>query len=730
MNIYNRKNTSHYRVKYRQIIAILVLVATFVSVSWTGAAAVSVSDFTDVSSAAWYYDAVSYVAQKGLFNGTTASTFSPSGTMTRGMFITVLGRYAGVDPASWCVGTVTGASVNMRSGAGTEYSVVTSLSKNATVTITGESGNWYKVKSGASTGYMSKDYVSPKYHRFADVDYGQYYAGYVIWGYEKGIVDGMSSTSFAPGRNVTREQICKLLAGYASYAGITLRDDGSSATFTDAGSISSWAASGVSAMQKAGVVMGEKDGGGFRFRPKSSATRAETAAIFQRFASAGTGSSSSSTPAADSTPAPTPTADVGQVITPASLLDGKISIGTRTVRVGILPNTKNYSYAVKSVKLENSSGSGFLYGTFDSSRAFQQSGELGASAITVTTDGSTFTVKNNAGETLLSVGGNLALRPVSSAGSVTCVNGEYRYRGDFELRQAYNASGSITVINYVDIEDYVKGVVPFEYGNTWPAEALKAAAVCVRTYAMSVDWSAYASYGFDIMGNASAQNYRGRAITYSESYFSQTDAAADATAGLYLTWSSGGTNRLCTTYYFSCDGGATEDYAHIWGGSGYSYLVGKVDPYEAAVSGSAANYTYSITNSRTGSTMRSLAQKVGLGDTNIAANGIRVETYPATGNVKSVTITGENGKTAVIDQNSSVGRWDFLSASGFTVYSYRYSVTYDASNDTFTCTRLGWGHGIGLSQWGAYAMASSYGKSYQEILGFYYDGTHLQYGEY
>lgn len=694
--------------------------------------AASVSDFQDVSSGAWYYGAVDYVAQHGLFNGTSATTFDPKGTMTRGMFITVLGRYAGVDPSAWCQGKITGSGVNVRSGPGTSYSVQATLGKNATVTLTGESGNWYKVKTGSVTGYVSKDYCSPSYHRFADVDYGAYYAGYVIWGYEKGIVDGMSSTTFAPGSNVTREQICKLLYGYAQFAGITLSSAGSSAAFTDQSSISSWAAAGVAAMQRAGVVNGETDGSGCRFRPKDSASRAEAAAIFQRFSGAGTGGTPSTptpTAAPTSAPTPTPTATSGQSDAATFLSDG-IAVKSRTVRVGILANTKSYKYAVSSVKLENLTGSGFQYGTFASDRSFRSSGAISASTIYVTTNGSTFTVKDSGGSVLLTIGGNLAIRPVSSGTAVTRVNGEYRYRGAFELRQAYNAAGSISVINYVEIEDYVKGVVPYEFGNTWPAETLKAAAICVRTYVMASDWSAYSSYGFDIMGNASAQTYRGRAITYSESYFSATDAAADATAGVYLTYKSNGTNRLCTTFYFACDGGATEDYAHIWGGSGYSYLIGKKDPYEAAAASLASNYTYSITNSRKGTVMTNLASKVGLGNTTIAQNGIKIETYPATGNVKSITITGTNGKTVTINQSSSFGRWDFLSAFGFTAYSYRYSVTYNASADTFTCTRLGWGHNIGLSQWGAYAMARYYGKSYQEILGFYYTGTHLQYGVY
>lgn len=721
----------------RRFAAVCLLLAVTALLPPVGAQAASVSDFGDVSSGAWYYDAVSWVVDRGLFNGVSSTSFAPGSTMTRGMFVTVLGRYAGVDPDAWRAGTVTGSGVNLRSGPGTGYSTLATLGKNTTVTLTGESGNWYKVRYSSQTGYISKDYCAPAYHRFSDVDYGAYYAGYVIWGYEKGIVSGMSASTFAPGRDVTREQICKLLEGYASSAGLTLADSGASVSFSDQGEISSWAASGVAAMQRAGVVVGEAYGSGWRFRPGSSATRAEAATIFRRFADA---SSTAPAPQPTATPAPTaaptqapqttPTADPGQYIDAADFLSEGISVRSRVIRVGILANTRYYSYAVSAATLENLSGNGFEYGWYADDRSFQYSGSLSSSYLRVTTDGGTFYVRDGNGNTLLTYTGNLAIRPAGGSATFTRVNGEYRYRGGFELRQAYNASGYVSVINYVDIEDYVKGVIPFEFGNTWPMETLKAAAVCARGVVMTADWSAYASYGFDVLATTATQLYRGRGITYSESYYGNTDAAADATAGVYLTYNSGGTNRLCMTYYFACDGGATEDYAHVWGGSGYSYLIGKVDPYEAAASGLASNYTYSITNSRTGSTMRSLARSIGLGDTNIVPDGIRIETYPATGNVKSVTVTGENGWMVTIDQTTSVGRWDFLSYFGFTAYSYRYSVTYDAASDSFTCKRMGWGHNIGLSQWGAYAMAASYGKSYQEILGFYFDGAHLQYGVY
>ncbi len=686
------------------------------------AGAASVSDFGDVSAGAWYYDAVSFVTDRGLFNGTSSTSFSPSGTMTRGMFITVLGRYAGVDPDQWKKAVVSTDQLNLRSGPGLDYAALDTLYSGDAVTLDGDSGGWYQVSAGGRSGYVMAEYVTPQYHRFSDVDYGSYYAGYAIWGFEAGIVDGMGSAdTFAPSGKVTREQICKLLYGYAAYAGISLPSDGSSVTFQDQSSVSSWAAEGVSAMQRAGVVMGEEKDGGYVFRPGSSATRAEAAAIFQRFSRISSGGGNT-----DPTPTPTQAPETVPIPddTPATFLSDTVPVRPRTVRVGILANTRYYSEAAASVTLENLSGSGFEYGYFTADRVFVRSGELGARTVVVTSDGTYFTVTNSDGTELYSGTGELAIHPVDAGTYGTRVNGEYRYRGDFELRQAYNATGYITVINYVDIEDYVKGVLPFEFGSSWPAEALKAGAVTVRNYVMSTDWSVYEGFGFDVMANASDQLYRGRAITYDDSWFSSSDAAVDATANVYLT--SGG--AICETHYFACDGGATEDASHVWGGTGASYLTGKRDPYESSVSSEAPNWTYTITNSRTNYAMSQLAASVGLGNTTIAKNGITVDTYPATGNVRSVTITGENGSSVTIDQNSGFGRWDLLSSLGFTVYSYRYTVTYNPADDSFTCTRYGWGHLVGLSQWGALAMARDYGKDYQTILGFYFDGTHLQYG--
>ncbi len=607
--------------------------------------AASVSDFTDVAKNAWYYDAVSYVVSKGLFNGMTDTTFSPSGGMTRGMFITVLGRYAKVSPDSWLQGTVSATSTALRSGPGVSNGTLATIGKGAVVTLQGATGDWYKVKSGSVTGYVPKNTVTPRYHSFDDVSYGAYYAGYAIWAFENKIVNGMGSDSvFSPNTYVTREQLCSLLNRYATAAKLSLTNSKPAVTFTDESSISSWAKTDVSAMQRAGVVEGNNKGA---FLPRNSATRAEAAAMFQRFDAAANGTvvqpTASPKPSTSPAPSPSPSPSASPVPSTAPLpedsratiIAGTVSVPATVIRVGLFVSTQNFNTCVQTVKLENLQGTGFEFGYMDENRKFNSSRESTSSAvINVTTDGTTFTVTDGAGAMVYTGNGNLAVHPTGGR-TITRLNGEYRYFGDFELRQAYYRTGYITVINYVDIEDYAKGVIPYEFSVAWPAETLKAAAVASRTHILStVDSAAYRQYGMDVVATDNSQLYRGRGITYSDSYYEPTDAAVDATRGLYLTFN----NTLCVTAYSACDGGRLKSAAEVFGVH-YPYLVAKDDPYEQA---------------------------------------------------------------AIKDINA-ISNYDSLVKAS---------------------------HRVGLSQWGAYAMGKYYGKDYQTILGFYFPGTHLQYGDY
>jgi hypothetical protein len=177
--------------------------------------------FTDVYFGAWYHanGAVDFAYNAELFSGTSATTFEPNTNMTRGMFVTVLGRLHGV----------------------------------------------------SSNGQLT---------RFSDVKKKDYFSAYVAWAEKNGIVNGTSKTTFSPNDNVSREQICTMMLRYMNYAEIPLKKVNQPMKFTDADMISAYAQKAVSACQTGGIVNG-KDGG--RFDPRGNATRAEVATILMNF---------------------------------------------------------------------------------------------------------------------------------------------------------------------------------------------------------------------------------------------------------------------------------------------------------------------------------------------------------------------------------------------------------------------------------------------------------------
>lgn len=176
--------------------------------------------FTDIGNH-WAKDAIAYVTENGLFSGTAQGKFSPNGAMTRGMFVTILGRLA---------------------------------------------------KAEAS-GYTNSS--------FTDVKANAYYKPYIQWACEKGIAKGVSETTFTPDQSITREQMAVMMASYAKATGFELPQVNKEITFADNGQISSYAKEAVKQMQMVGVLAGKNDN---KFDPKGTATRAEVSAVIKRFA--------------------------------------------------------------------------------------------------------------------------------------------------------------------------------------------------------------------------------------------------------------------------------------------------------------------------------------------------------------------------------------------------------------------------------------------------------------
>ena len=240
--------------------------------------------FTDVSTGQWFCDAVSFVYAKGLYNGTSATAFSPDMTMTRGMFVTVLGRFTGL-PAGLTsgIGLITGAGVNIRTGPSTDSEIAGVISnKNTVVQVTSVSGDWYGVKYAEVTGYIRKDLIKVYNGNYSDLTAGLYYSPYVEWSALTGIANGVAGTTFGAETNITREHMCMLLYNYAAVFGKTLPVSNEKSAFTDDSSISAEAITAVYALQQAGVINGMGDG---TFSPQGTATRAQVAQIYMKFVS-------------------------------------------------------------------------------------------------------------------------------------------------------------------------------------------------------------------------------------------------------------------------------------------------------------------------------------------------------------------------------------------------------------------------------------------------------------
>lgn len=249
--------------------------------------------FEDVKESSWYADSVAFVYTKGLFNGTSSTVFSPNAKMNRGMFVTVLGRFAGKKNllegfTKYQIGYSNGAAINIRSAATTSSSVVGVIpSEGKFVTVYGSAKDsagdvWFKIQYDGTTGYVKKsfngkDLILAYDGGFTDIA-GQYYNGYTQWAYMNELVNGTSSTKFSPGAAISRQDICVILYNYLTkYLGKSISTG--SAAFSDDGSIADYAKTAVHAMSNIGIVNGYTDG---RFGPKQSATRAEVATMFMR----------------------------------------------------------------------------------------------------------------------------------------------------------------------------------------------------------------------------------------------------------------------------------------------------------------------------------------------------------------------------------------------------------------------------------------------------------------
>lgn len=335
-----------------------------------------------------------------------------------------------------------------------------------------------------------------------------------------------------------------------------------------------------------------------------------------------------------------------------------------------------------------------------------------------------------------------------------------KYYGGFRFERING--GESTVVNIVDIDDYIKGVIPYEMSPSWPLEALKAQAVAARSYAIyNMQASRHSKdHHFDLCNTTDCQVYYG--INRANDV---TNRAVDETAGQLALYNG----KAIQAVYSSSHGGASESAKNVWGGE-VPYLQGVIDPYEADAADKISGYRW--TKTFTAKELQDKLNQLGYPCKEVVKLTPKVT---ETGNTIGLTITDSTGKNYTFSRSNmskvigsfrsihfnieTSGGGSVQTAEGYPVAERaepigELTVAYAISGDgtvaplsgscyaitgtgvsalektqvalpgsggdlVFTLNGAGWGHNVGMSQWGAYAMAQR-GMSYLDILHFYY----------
>lgn len=341
---------------------------------------------------------------------------------------------------------------------------------------------------------------------------------------------------------------------------------------------------------------------------------------------------------------------------------------------------------------------------------------------------------------------------IASAGGILNLNGG-NYRDSFE----FDVNGNtIMGVNVIDIEHYLYGVINSEMPSSWSLEAQKAQAVAARTFVL---YTGNKHDTYDLCDNTNCQDYNG---TAKETEIGRQ--AVDETKGIAIYYD----NKPIDAVYFSSDGGATINSEDVWV-SALPYLKGISDSYEKECKEWTRTYTYSdLTNmcnkkgfnigSVTGVTAEynsnglctSITFKGTSGSKTVTKDQIRT-VFNATSDgsllsrnfvissadsvkIPSVFALGKDGGSSLainsITAKNSVGESSKIKDSTYTYSDGKESVVTvekqaGTSGADVTITGRGYGHGVGMSQYGAKGMAEE-GYTFKEILEFYYNDVEVK----
>ncbi len=342
--------------------------------------------------------------------------------------------------------------------------------------------------------------------------------------------------------------------------------------------------------------------------------------------------------------------------------------------------------------------------------------------------------------------------------NLTAVSGSASgtYRGGFECREL--TDGAITVVNTIPVEAYLYSVVCREMSPSWEVEALKAQAVCARNFALGrINY--HKQYGFDVCRTVCCQAY---SSTADQSVSVHT--AVDETHGELLFYN----DTLVQAVYSSSMGAKTESVEYVWG-SKFPYLVSVENPYEDTENIYNGKWTKNLTKSRATEIMNARGYDIGdvtsitvkertpsngvlkllvqgtKGSKTFEKESCRTIFSEATYSQRYTVTTGGQAIFPTVSicndksqTTSSLGTATVLDGAGkatqiktsISAFDGKVKKQYDVTStpgnaDTFIFSGEGWGHGVGMSQYGAKGMAAA-GFNYEEILTHYYTDTHIK----
>lgn len=274
---------------------------------------------------------------------------------------------------------------------------------------------------------------------------------------------------------------------------------------------------------------------------------------------------------------------------------------------------------------------------------------------------------------------------IGSKTSIQISTNRRSYRGFLSFRLN---NGKLDLINHVDIDDYLKGVVPKEMSEEFPIESLKAQAVCSRSFAYA-NRNKYKKLGYDLNDTTACQVYYGQS-----SETKKTSQAVEETKGEVLFYNG----QVANAIFGSNSGGITAADGDVWGGRNTAYLEVQEDPY--------SHQTWEVKLSELNIKNLNVGEVEQL---NILErdSSTRVKKIEIVGTAQTIELTGNQFRDKVGNMKLKSTLFDI----------------FPQGKDFLICGR-GFGHGVGMSQDGAVTMAKQ-GFSYSDILNFYFPGTKL-----